>query len=476
MKAHIQKLADAGIIKTPVTTYPIMWIDIASALKEVNHTELTPALQEAYYYVNHQLKLAQNNLVTLELNAAAKDKRFTSFGDAFRGKNNISLSKSYLGQSWAFKVRTNYSNSDLPGDKRHFEGSYLSGFLGNWVITFGKQDRWWGQGWDSNLSLTNNARPMSALSLTRKSAQAFNIPFTDIDVPWTVTTFMAKMDDNRIVKDTLLWGMRVNFKPFDNLEVGLTRLAQWGGEGRLQNGSTFWKLLIGKDNCGNSGRAGLDCGENRILEPGNQQAGYDLRYSNTLFGTPFALYGQYFAEDGSSKNNSSSIITEPQVQAGADIQLNLMGAPTTVFAEYIDTFADCTDKDNIVNGNCYYEHHTYQTGMRYQQRTIGSLYDNDAYTLVIGAISHLSINTQLIVKARKLTLNNDDSDKSPTNPLIGNPLTSIAEKMYMLSGKVQHSYKNWRFSLGGDISRSAYKNMTKDDNSVNIHFNVEVNL
>ena len=77
-------------------------------------------------------------------------------------------------------------------------------------------------------------------------------------------TFIHPFNDERVIEDTLLWGFRLNFKPFENLEIGISRLAQWGGEGRPQSSSTFWNVLLGKDNCG---AGGLDCGENRELEP-----------------------------------------------------------------------------------------------------------------------------------------------------------------------------------------------------------------
>jgi len=474
LRASIQQLADAGYIKTPTTTYPLMWINIANDLTDIPLNSLDEKTQDSYAYVMHQLKLAKRNEKTIEFNAALKDNRFTSFGDSFREKNNIGIRSSWISDSFAVKLSTTYSNSI--DDKIRYDGSYLATFVGNWVISAGMQDKWWGNGWDSNLSLTNNARPIPALSFTRKAAEPFVIPFTEYGIPWTVTSFMGVMDDNRVIKDTLLWGFRLNFKPTQNLEIGITRLAQWGGEGRPQNGSTFWNVLIGKDNCGNSGRAGLDCGTNGELEPGNQQAGYDIRYTVNLYDTTFSLYGQYFAEDGSSKDNSSSILTEPQVEVGIDTHLSLFKKTTTLFLEYSDTFADCSDQDGIVNGNCFNEHHIYQTGMRYNQRTIGSLYDNDANNIVLGLISTIDPNTHITLKLRKLLLNKDNVDKAPDNPIIGNPLTKVSEEVLMISTKVQHSYKNWRFTLGGDYSRSTFIDNSKNKNRANLYLNIEHNL
>ncbi|XQW86996.1 capsule assembly Wzi family protein [Thalassotalea piscium] len=471
LKAKIQLLADQGYIKTPVTTYPLMWGDIANDLKNINFSLLNETNKNAVTYINHQLKLAQKNLTKLEVNVSLNDNRFTSFGDAFRTKNNISLHKSFITDSFAMKIASTYSNSPIDGEsKSRFDGSYIATYLGNWVFSVGKQDRWWGQGWDSNLSLTNNARPVTALAVSRKSAIPFTIPFTEIDIPWTVTSYMGIMDDNRIIKDTLLWGFRLNFKPLDNLEIGITRLAQWGGEGRNQNASTFWNLLIGKDNCG---AGGLDCSSDQ--EPGNQQAGYDLRYSLTLFDVPIAIFGQYFAEDGDN-SSSFSFLTEPKYQVGIDSQLSLFGNPSRLFIEYSDTYADCRDISGVNIGDCFYEHHTYQTGMRYKQRTIGSLYDNDASVFVLGLITDFKNDMLLTLKVRSMTLNKDNHDKAPDSLIIGNPLSKVKEDIIMLSSKFQYSYKNWRYTLDADVSQSRFVDDYLNDNNVNLAVNVEYNF
>lgn len=475
LRAQIQYLSGIGVIKTPINTYPIMWSDIAKDLKRSRSAELSQESSSAYSYVYNQLRLAKSNQKTIELNASFNDKRFTSFGDRFRDKNNISLHTTWMNDSIALKTSTTYNSSPIDGDKVRYDGSYIAGFLGNWVFSLGLQDRWWGPGWDSNLALTNNARPIPAFAVSRKSAEPFIIPFTSHEIPWTVTSFMGLMNDERIIEDTLLWGFRLSFKPFENLEIGITRLAQWGGEGRPQNSKTFWNVFIGKDNCGNSGRAGLDCGANKELEPGNQQAGYDMRYTLNFSKMLISVYGQYYAEDGSSKDNSSSILTEPQVQAGVDLHTNFLQNPTTIYLEYSDTFADCSDKNGIVNGNCFNEHHIYQTGMRFNQRTIGSQYDNDANTLVLGFISNINQDFDVIFKVRKLTLNKDNSDKAPNNPIIGNPLTKIEENILMFSTSFQYSYKNWRFILGGDVSKSSFVEKESENNS-NFFINIEHNL
>jgi hypothetical protein len=450
-----------------------MWIDIGRDLKKIDYLTLNDSEKEVFNYINYQFKQAKKNQKKLEFNTANKDKRFTSFGEDFRDKNNVKFQTSFMTDYFAASISSSYTFDPLDKEKTRLDGSYIAGFVGNWALSIGKQNRWWGPGWDSNLSLTNNARPIPAISLSRRSAIPFEIPFTEISIPWTVTSFMGIMDDDRVIEDTLLWGFRFNFKPLDNLEVGITRLAQWGGKGRSKSFGTFFDLLVGKDNCGANG---LDCGVNNENEPGNQQAGYDLRYSMSILDTPVAIYGQYFAEDGDNSGSSLSFLTEPQIQVGLDTQVSLFSVPTSIYIEYTDTYADCSDTNDSNVGNCYYEHHTYGTGMRYQQRTLGNLYDNDATSIVLGFVSSISENTKLTAKVRHLQLNKDNSDKAPSNPIIGNPLTKVAEDVLMVSTKIQHSYKNWRYTAGIDLSKSTFGNSNENKNNSNLFFKVEYNL
>ena len=468
LKANIQLLADSGHIITPVTTYPLMWHDIVRDLKKINRSTLTANQKSAYYYINNQFKLAKNNQTRIKAQISVNDNQWTSFGDSFREGNSLQIQSTIMMDNFAIKIAPSYFPSTNDDDNVRYDDSYIAAFWGNWVISVGKQDRWFGPTWDTSFSLTNNARPIPAVALSRKSAEALTIPFTEFNIPWTVTTFMGKMDDKRIVKDTLLWGFRLNFKPFKNLEIGLSRLAQWGGQGRSQSASTFWNVFIGRTNCGIDN---LVCDEN-TPNPANQQAGYDFRYSNTLFGLPVSIYAQKFAEDGSA--DPLKFLTKAELQIGFDANFTVFEMPTTAFFEYSDSLADCGKRDNI--GDCYYEHSSYATGMRYNRRTISNLYDNDAKTYVLGAYSQVGINTHITNKLRYLQLNYDNSDKAPNNALIGNSITSIAKDTIMLSSSIQHNYRNWRFTLDGKISYSSFENNLDNETDYNASLTIEYNL
>ncbi|MFT5634836.1 MAG: hypothetical protein ACI89T_000266, partial [Cognaticolwellia sp.] len=165
---------------------------------------------------------------------------------------------------------------------------------------------------------------------------------------------------------------------------------------------------------------------------------------------------------------------------GLDTYLNFLDNDWRVYLEATDTYALCRDGVNgdgtSTIGDCYYEHSTYKTGMRYKGRSIGSSYENDASTYVLGMIAQGSNETNYEFKFRWLQLNKDNSDRAPGDPQIGNTVTEIAENVLMLSSKVQHSYRNWRITVGADISQSKFDNDISDETDVNAYFNIEYNL
>ncbi len=456
LRTEIQYLADRGVIRAPVTTWPLMWAAIETDLRAVDVSQLDAPGLNAWQDVMRHLDFSKQSISSASVTVANDDNRFAGFGDEYRDKNTVALSYSTMGDRWALKLKPALVANPDDNDEYRLDESYLAGTLGNWVVSAGLQDRWWAPGWDTNLSLTSNARPMLAIALTRKDSSPFRLPFTDdYQIPWTVTTFMGHMSTDRAVPNVLLWGFRLNFKPHPRLEVGVTRLAQWAGDGRPHGFDTFWNVLTGRDNCGNSG---LDCTDNN--EPGNQQAGYDLRLSVPVAGHNFGIYYQSFAEDGSQ--SSTKLWTKARPQAGVDTTVTIMDTPLLMFLEYTDSLNYCGNGEQLGVADCYYEHHIYRTGMRYQGRNIGNLYDNDAATVVFGMIAQMRNDTSWQWSLRYAHLNRDNSDAYPGEP-DGNTVTEIAEDLLMLSGKYQRILGRWKVGVGGTASHSSFRDQPGDD-------------
>ncbi|MDG1733264.1 MAG: capsule assembly Wzi family protein [Thalassotalea sp.] len=459
------------------TTYPMMWPEINRAMNEVDEESLAGNNLSAYLYIKQQYKNASKKRATLSINGATKDNRFHSFGDSFRNKNNAQYSVSGVWDHVAVKFAPAVTTSTFNGDDQYsFDESYLAFRAGNWNLSIGMQDKWWGAGWDSNLGLTNNARPMPAITLSRTEAIPFHLPFTEYQLPWTVTTFMAQMEEERHIPNTLLWGFRATVMPFDNFEFSVSRLAQWAGDGRPSDFDTFIDVLIGDDNCG---QGNFECGtESKAVEPGNQQAGIDMRYSFNISGKPVTLYGNYYGEDSGDAQNF--FVSRAILQFGGDMSFHWFDQYQKVYFEYADTFQTCANTNNWQGpgprpGDCFYDHYIYESGMRYEGRNISHIYDNDTTSLVAGLISQDFNDTVLSAKVRFLELNNDNSDLFPNDPNKGNSVSKISEDVIMLSADYQTRLAEFTYKVGGSVSQSSFIDLPSETD-YNLFFQIKRDL
>src|SRR5690606_25842606 len=137
--------------------------------------------------------------------------------------------------------------------------------------------------------LSSNARPIPAVWLDRRNTQATENWLMSWMGPWQFTGFAGQLEGDRYVPDAKLIGMRLNFRPLSGgLEIGLSRLIQWGGKGQPQTWDSFWDSFVGNDNYGKHGEK---------QDPGNQLAGIDLRYGIPLGKQTLGLYTQIIGED-----------------------------------------------------------------------------------------------------------------------------------------------------------------------------------
>ena len=183
--------------------------------------------------------------------------------------------------------------------------------------------------------------------------------------------------------------MRLSFKPTPNLEIGLSRTAQWAGSGRPSDADSFFRLLIGEDNA--------DGGASKADEPGNQLAGYDVRYSFAGFNLPLAIYGQFIGEDeagGLPAKFLGLVGIEGWIGANA-----LFDGDLRWRLEYVDTTANFQESDPLENTT--YEHSTYRSGYRYYRRSLGHSLDNDSRMITLGFVynSGAHVDYELVLRS-----------------------------------------------------------------------------
>ncbi len=238
------------------------------------------------------------------------------------------------------------------GDNYRLDGSYLTGRLGNWLVTLGAQDRWWGSGWQGSLILGNNARPVPAIALDRAESLPFESKWLRWIGPWRLSTFLGYMDGDRGDYDhPLLFGARVAARPLKGLEISLERTAQFCGEGRSCTWSDFWNLWWGNDNAGEN----VDPKD----EPGNQLAGWDVRWASPIGNWPYAIYWQH---TGETIDNQLYRPYRSMELGGAEVWGDLdSGASWRLNLEWADTLCGGTENEQKL-WDCAYNSPALQRG------------------------------------------------------------------------------------------------------------------
>lgn len=422
LRHDIQLLADYGVITGPTTTWPLAWGPLLADINAYAITLETPAnVVDALSRLKARASWdtrTEEAFFNSRLSAAEKPMAIRSFEDTPRGRAELSLGMTYTG-SW-YTASINAQVLDVAGEEEDFRAdrSVIATAFGNWSVSVNTLDRWWGPGWDGSIILSNNARPIPAISIDRTFTDAFDTKLLSWLGPWDFSMHFGQFESDRAVPDAQFFGMRFNFRPHRSLEIGLSRTAQWCGEGRPCDLETFLDLLVGRDNRGDDG---ID-GDN---EPGNQLAGFDIRWSTRLLGIPLAVYGQFIGEDEAG-GLPSRYLGQFGIE-GTGIWRDRWSYRW--FGEFAGTA--CQFYESRKRYNCAYNHSIYETGYRYRGRSVGHSIENDAEIVTIGLILQNEEETEWAATLRVGELN------AGGEPDFANTLTPTPQELISLD--IRHS-------------------------------------
>jgi hypothetical protein len=390
LRHDIQRLADHGVIQGTITTWPLAWAPILEDLGRADLTDLPPGLIDAVARLRERANWETQGgelLFNSRLGVAGEPTRIRSFQNTPRGDVEVSAGAMWLGDWFAADVNVQYVDSDQDDDEFRADDSLLGVVFGNWSIAASTQQRWWGPGWDGSLILGNNSRPFPALTIDRVFTDRFESKWLSWIGPWDVSVMFGQLEKERDVPNAQFFGMRVNFRPLQSLEIGISRSAQWCGDGRPCGFDTFVDLFLGRDNIG-------DEGIDRSNEPGNQLGGYDIRWTPKAFERSVSVYGQFIGED-----EAGGFPSRYFGQVGAEWAGYVADRwSTRAWVEYArtdcDFFGSSDFFDNQPGFNCAYNHDLYTSGYRYRGRSIGHGADNDAELISVGGIMVDAEDTQ----------------------------------------------------------------------------------
>jgi len=420
LRHDLQLLRDSGLLDAPISTWPLSMGGLHAALHDTKPDEnwsagTRTALARTRILLEEQ-KQPGWSTAKWELAIRSDGPVLRSFLNTPREKQEAAVSASWLGDRFAggLTVRGGYDRSrDWRGredDTLRFDGSYFAARVGNYSFSLDQLDRWWGPGWDGSLILSNNARPVPALTAQRRIPKPFENRWLGWLGPWNATTFMGRMEDERTsYPHPWLFGSRVDFAPTiaPGLEIGLSRTIQWGGQGRPNGLSTFVDAWLSQDN-----------EPNTTQQPGNQLAGVDLRYK-VPGKTPVALYGQWIGED-EDKFMPNAIMNLYGMETWGEFR----GGTWRAYLEHIDT-GTWWWTDESRTRDIAYGHHIYSDGYRHRGRSVGHSADADSKLMTLGLLYLNDSGRGCGLVLREGELNRNGSGQSSVSNREATDLSSV---------------------------------------------------
>lgn len=294
----------------------------------------------------------------IKANSSETDLSYNNDGYEYQDGMNSRMefrSRGELGWfSYYLKPEVRYSDSDLDVLMEKIYGVLA---VKGWELQVGTDSQWWGPGYFGSILLSNNAQPFPMAKFTNTSP---------IYLPWILkhlglfkfTAFVTRLEEDRVVPEPYLWGMRLNFKPIPYFEVALQRTALLGGEGRPEGFSTWWDSFWGRN-------------EDDPAKGGDQRAGFDAKLTVPLKVQPFQLYFDGAGEDeaGGWPSNWAYLfgIYLPRILDFERVELR---------AEYVNTYY--SSKPYL-----WYNNTIYRSGYTYEGRIIGHHVGTDSTGLFV---------------------------------------------------------------------------------------------
>ena len=134
LRHDIQRLADHGVIKGTVTTWPLAWGPILDDIENADATNLPPAIVDSLIRVQQRAswetrtrELTYNTKVGIADNAT----RIRSFQDTPRGKAEVSAGFSWIDEWFSTNINVQYVDSAQDDEDVRFDNSMLGVVAGN---------------------------------------------------------------------------------------------------------------------------------------------------------------------------------------------------------------------------------------------------------------------------------------------------------------------------------------------------------
>ncbi|WP_445425027.1 capsule assembly Wzi family protein [Alishewanella sp. HL-SH06] len=228
LQQSLQQLANAGLITTPVNTWPVMWQPILQDLANIDVNQLSAAQQQAFYRIQSAASFSQQaQIKTLAVQGSTDPLGEQALGTQHQQQGLISLGAELKGGNWAAgvfqQVRTDsYDANEYSENKQHWDNSYAAYTAGNWVLIAALQPQWWGPAIHSSFNFNNQQRPTRSVQLSRLNP---NTPLLN-NLAWlgpvSFNIQVGSFAGTSPLRHANYAASRLGIKPFSKLELGFS--------------------------------------------------------------------------------------------------------------------------------------------------------------------------------------------------------------------------------------------------------------
>ncbi len=218
LRTDIETLAMAGVIDNLTTQWPLPWTRILDRLA-VSGSLMgqPPAVVEAAERIRHQAagQMAQDTSSLSAYFDASNAPEIVRGFDAL-GRQNVQTqgTLSWNGESTFIQLSAGMQSHDhFDTQTVMLDGTYIAKQLNGTAVYAGYMTHWWGPGWISALSMSNNARPIPQIGISRIDTSPFKSKWLSWMGPWQAEFFVGVLDGDGLPNHTLVDGLRFNFNP-----------------------------------------------------------------------------------------------------------------------------------------------------------------------------------------------------------------------------------------------------------------------
>lgn len=218
LRSDLQVLVDAGLIRTPISSYPIRWSRIGNELNKIEASRLPASIRQSYSHISYALQSALIGRGNKRVKAGYADtlRNDTSFAAPISQKWLGQSSYEMTGRSYAFRVAANYQRSpNRYGAEQtdySLDDSYFALAADNFSLTIGSIQRWWGPTWIYNLAWGHTGRTVPGVGL---AYNGYDIPWLG---SWHIESFLGAVKSPG--NNRKQWSNRIELSPTSWLALG----------------------------------------------------------------------------------------------------------------------------------------------------------------------------------------------------------------------------------------------------------------